>query len=191
MGAICVPRLQRWVETVAKQPRLCAARAWRNMVTADRMPQPPGPRSRACRKSVLFMSRQTSERERSGRSMDRRDCGGEGKKNERATRAGFEPTRAEPNRFRVCRLNHSAMTASWIALRADHHLLNRTIIMFSQQETKQVRDDQTNNSSTQCRLEAERTIRHRKTEKNTFAATKQNKHQPHTNQKLTNKQTNT
>ena len=25
--------------------------------------------------------------------------------------AGFEPARAEPNRFLVCRLNHSAMTA--------------------------------------------------------------------------------
>ena len=31
------------------------------------------------------------------------------KKVKKSTRAGFEPTRAEPNRFQVCRLNHSAI----------------------------------------------------------------------------------
>ncbi len=34
-----------------------------------------------------------------------------GTQNHLAQSAGFEPARAEPNRFLVCRLNHSAMTA--------------------------------------------------------------------------------
>ena len=36
-----------------------------------------------------------------------------------ATAAGFEPTRVVPNRFQVCRLNHSAILSTIIKLRAD------------------------------------------------------------------------
>ena len=34
--------------------------------------------------------------------------------NSNATAAGFEPTRVVPNRFQVCRLNHSAMLSFYI-----------------------------------------------------------------------------
>ena len=41
--------------------------------------------------------------------------------NRQTTSVGFEPTRAKPSRFRICRLNHSAKMPYY----ADYHFINK------------------------------------------------------------------